>query len=271
VPELPEVETVRRALEPRLVGRVVVDAGGHPSAKFADAPLAVGAEVVAVGRRGKYLLVPLSGERELIVHLGMTGQLRLRPGDAALDPFVRAWWRLDDGERLELRDVRRFGRVAVVPAGAYTALPTLAALGPEPFDEAFTAAALWQALRASSARVKTQLLSQRPVAGVGNIYADEALWMARVHPSLRGPLLSRPAAARLHEALRAVLAAGIDHGGTTLRDYRTLEEGEGTNQFHLQCYGRSPEPCLRCGTALRRQVWDGRSATFCPRCQRLRR
>ena len=115
MPELPEVETVRRQLEPVVAGRRITEAWGHPSPKFASAPHATGATVETVGRRGKYLLLGLDDERELVVHLGMTGQLRLRPGE--LDPYVRAWWALDDGRVLELRDVRRFGRVSVVPVG----------------------------------------------------------------------------------------------------------------------------------------------------------
>ena len=118
MPELPEVETVRRQLEPLLAGRRVVEAWGHGSAKFATAVEAAGARIDGVGRRGKYLMMPLDDGRELVVHLGMTGQLRLRPG--AIDPYVRAWWTLDDGEVLELRDVRRFGRIGVVPRPSST-------------------------------------------------------------------------------------------------------------------------------------------------------
>mgnify|MGYP001283869436 CR=1 FL=1 len=267
MPELPEVETIRRALAPLVTGRRVIDAGGHPSAKFSSAPAAIGATIAGVDRRGKYLLLPLSTGDELVVHLGMTGKLRLRPSTTAPDDdgFVRAWWELDDGQRLELHDVRRFGRVAVVAAGDHAALPTLAALGPEPFDPSLTGDALWQSLRRSRTRVKTQLLSQRPIAGVGNIYADEALWRARVHPARR--TVTRAEAARLLEALRDVLDEGIRHGGTTLRDYRSVDGSEGENQHHLDCYGRGGEPCRRCGAVLRRREYDGRTATFCPSCQ----
>jgi formamidopyrimidine-DNA glycosylase len=275
VPELPEVETVRRGLEPLVVGLRVVAAGSHPTARFTAATDAVDQRIEAVGRRGKYLVLALSDDRRMVVHLGMTGQLRVdpRPGDGTAgttddpraDPYDRAWWTLDDGGRLALRDVRRFGRVAVV-GDDLSSLPTFAALGPEPFDPAFTPVTLHAALRRSRARVKTQLLGQRAVAGVGNIYADEALWRARVHPGAR--TVSRPAAARLHAAIVAVLAEAIDHGGTTLRDYRTVEGRSGTNQHRLACYGRSGSPCLRCGTALRRSVLDGRGTTHCPRCQR---
>ncbi|MCU1351890.1 MAG: mutM [Acidimicrobiales bacterium] len=266
MPELPEVETVRVGLAPLVAGRRIVDAGGHPSGKFAPARDAIGPVITGVGRRGKYLLIALDDGRELVVHLGMTGQLRLRGAEHAGDPYVRAWWALDDGSVLELRDVRRFGRVAVLPAGDHRSLPTLHALGPEPFDDAFTPERLWSAMRSSPVRVKTRLLNQRVVAGVGNIYADEALWQARVNPAAR--TLTRPQAARLHAALRTVLAAGIANGGTTLRDYRAVSGAEGRNQHHLACYGRAGEPCARCGTTLRRRVLDARGTTWCPTCQR---
>ncbi|MFN0093063.1 MAG: bifunctional DNA-formamidopyrimidine glycosylase/DNA-(apurinic or apyrimidinic site) lyase [Acidimicrobiales bacterium] len=263
MPELPEVETIRRALAPLVVGRRIVEAGGHPSPKFDQAAAARGATVREVRRRGKYLLAELDDGRELIVHLGMTGSLRVgapRPGP---DPYLRAWWALDDGQALELRDIRRFGRVAVTRAGDYRSLPTLAELGPEPFE--LTADAFWAALARSRAHLKARLLSQRPIAGVGNIYADEALWQARLHPARRR--VSRPQAAALLTALQAVLQAGIDNGGTTLRDYRTVSGDEGAHQHHLECYGRAGLPCLRCGAPLKRRAYDGRTATFCAACQ----
>lgn len=265
MPELPEVETIRRSLAPELIGTTFVSARHHPSAKFASASEAVGRAVTGVDRRGKYLLVTLDDARSLVIHLGMTGQLRIDPDGNQIDPYDRAGWSLDDGRRFALRDVRRFGRIAVVGAD-WSALPTLAALGPEPFDPDFTAELLWANLRRSRVRLKTQLLSQRPVAGVGNIYADEALWRARVHPAKRQ--LGRPGATRLHEAIREVLAQGIAHGGTTLRDYRTLDGGEGTNQMALDCYGRAGDPCRRCGDTLHRTVLDGRGTTLCRTCQR---
>ncbi len=265
MPELPEVETIRRQLEPRLTGRRVLRGGGHPSPKFASAVEAEGAGIEGVGRRGKYLLLGLDDDRTLVVHLGMTGVIRLRPSDEAPGTYVRAWWDLG-GERLELHDVRRFGRVAVVVGDDLRAVPGLAVLGPEPLGDEFTAAGLHHALGQSRRRVKTQLLAQRVVAGVGNIYADEALWEAAVNPALRR--VTRPQAARLHAALRGVLAGGIANGGTTLRDYRTVLGATGRNQFALRCYGRGGEPCERCGTLLARRVLDGRGTTWCPTCQR---
>ncbi len=270
MPELPEVETIRRQLEPRLRHRQLVESGSHWSAKFTPAVEAVGATVEGIGRRGKYLLFDLDDDRQLVVHLGMTGSLsvvdRWRPDEPAAGYYVRAWWRLDDGDSLVFRDTRRFGRIRVVPAGDHSSIATLAALGPEPLSDDFTAEGLYRSVRASSRRVKTQLLGQRPVAGVGNIYADEALWRAQVHPAARR--LTRRQAVELHRAIRQVLAAAIDHRGTTLRDYRDAEGGTGENQHHLECYGRAGEPCARCGTPLRSRVYDARTSTFCPSCQR---
>ncbi|MFN7150989.1 MAG: zinc finger domain-containing protein, partial [Microthrixaceae bacterium] len=181
---------------------------------------------------------------------------------------LRARWLLDDGRTLWFDDVRRFGRIAVVRAGEHASLPTLAALGPEPFDDAFTPEHLRSRVHASDRAIKTQLLSQRVVAGVGNIYADEALWRARVHPASRR--ITRASAVLLRDSIRDVLAEGIRNGGTTLRNYRDAEGGSGSHQRHLDCYGRSGEPCVRCATVLRRGVIDARSTTWCPQCQRRR-
>jgi formamidopyrimidine-DNA glycosylase len=270
MPELPEVETIRRQLEPRLIGAEIVDAGSHWSTKFTPALEAVGHEIAGLRRRGKYLLVDLvdgDRDRELIVHLGMTGRLEIEPAgsDPPDHPHLRAWWRMADGRRLTFHDTRRFGRIHVVDRGDHTGIPTLAALGPEPFDPGFDGRHLADAIRASSRHLKTQLLSQRPVAGVGNIYADEALWLAGINPATRR--LSRPRADRLVEAIRTVLRSGLDHGGTTLRDYVDGEGRVGGNQHELHCYGRAGLPCERCGTELRRRELDARGTTWCPRCQ----
>ena len=270
VPELPEVETIRAQLHPRLAGCSITDAGSHPSEKFLPAMDAIGCDVTAVRRRGKYLIVDLddSGESgcELVIHLGMTGRLAVESSVDLSHPHLRAWWRLDDDYALTLHDVRRFGRIHVVPAGQYGTIATLHRLGPEPFSDQFTGESLWRAVRASRRCVKTQLLSQRPVAGVGNIYADEALWLAGINPAVRH--LSRPRAARLADTIRAALASGLRHGGTTLRDYAALDGARGSNQHHLHCYGQAGEPCERCGTELRRKVVDARGTTWCPVCQR---
>ncbi|MDH4075078.1 MAG: bifunctional DNA-formamidopyrimidine glycosylase/DNA-(apurinic or apyrimidinic site) lyase [Acidimicrobiia bacterium] len=276
MPELPEVETIRRQLERTLGGRRVAEAGSHPSAKFTPARDVTGARLLTAGRRGKFLLLGTDDGRELVIHLGMTGALSFGTApDLDADPYLRAWWRLvpADGrsetgqeETLLFHDVRRFGRIRVVPAGDYIGIPALAAAGPEPFDVDLDGRRLWLALSKSRRRLKTQLLSQRPIAGVGNIYADEALWLAGISPYTTSIGLAR--ATRLLEALRQVLGQGIDNGGTTLRDYRNLAGGSGSNQTALAVYGRAGAPCLRCGATLRSAVLDARTTTWCPSCQR---
>ncbi len=266
MPELPEVETIRRALEPRVRGRRIIDAGAFASTKFDAATDAISATIEDVGRRGKYLMLALDDDRELVIHLGMTGVVRIVDTRSADDPYLRAWWQLDDGTVLELSDVRRFGRVACVPRGDHHSLPTLHALGPEPFSDDFQPRPFHAALNASRRAIKTQLLSQRPVAGVGNIYADEALWLARVRPMAH--TITLPKATRLHAAIRDVLDAAVERRGTTLRDYRTLDGGYGENQHSLHCYGRAGIPCERCGAILRKVAFDGRTTTWCARCQR---
>lgn len=269
MPELPEVETIRRQLDPVVRGRSVVAAGGHPSDRFAAAGTVVGVRLGPIRRRGKYLIVPTDDARELIVHLGMTGVLGVTDDPDAPDApqrrFTRAWWLLDDARTLTFDDQRRFGRVAVVPRGCYGDLPTLAALGPEPLGPDFTARAFHRALARHRAPVKATLLTQRVVAGVGNIYADEALWRARINPVARRVGPGR--AARLRDAIVAVLSEAIDHGGTRLRDYRTPAGDTGAHQWHLDCYGRAGEACPRCGTVLRARRVAGRGTTWCPRCQ----
>jgi len=274
VPELPEVETIRRQLEPLLVGRTLGDAWAFPHPKFLPALDAAGAPVTRVGRHGKYLLLGLEDGHDLVVHLGMTGSLRVRPPGDPGDAYVRAYWALEGdpaagppgwaGEVLEYRDVRRFGRLAVARPGEYAG--TLGAQGLDALDPSLGPDDLWKAVKGSRRAVKTQLLSQRPLAGVGNIYADEALWRAQVHPGAR--TLTRVQAARLLPAIVDVLTESIDHGGTTLRDYRTVEGEPGRNKRRLDAYGRAGEPCRRCGTPLRRIVLDARATTFCPSCQR---
>jgi formamidopyrimidine-DNA glycosylase len=266
MPELPEVETIRRELRPRVVHRTLGEAWAFPHPKFLPALDAAGATITRLERRGKYLLFGLHDGRELVVHLGMTGSLQVRaPADVRRDPYVRAWWELN-ASYLAYRDVRRFGRLAVVDKGQYSG--TLAVQGPDALDPSLEPEDLWRALRASKRAVKTQLLSQRPLAGIGNIYADEALWLAKIHPARRGGAITRAQAERLLQALREVLVVSLENGGTTFRDYRNALGDPGRNRERLACYGRAGQPCLRCGTILRHTVLDGRTTTWCPHDQR---
>lgn len=272
MPELPEVETIRRQLEPLLRGAVVLAADAHWSDKFTPALEVVGSAIVEIDRRGKYLLFALDSGQELVAHLGMTGAFQVVDGQSASPkcedhgPHVRAVWALDDQRHLVFRDTRRFGRLRVVDAGEYRDIPTLHHMGPEPLSEEFTGSTLHRAIKGRSRAIKTQLLSQRPVSGVGNIYADEALFLAGIDP--RATRVGRQRCDRLAEQIKIVLQSGIDHGGTTLRDYVNAAGETGENQHELVAYGRAGEPCITCATELRSIVLDARTTTFCPSCQR---
>jgi formamidopyrimidine-DNA glycosylase len=283
VPELPEVESIRRQLAPELTGRTVVSVwwDAHPHARFDDVHLLAGRRILDVRRRGKFLLCPLSHPDdpralELVLHLGMTGSLRVLPTSGPGAPVeggpdaithIRASFVLDDDRVVLFRDPRRFGRVSVVPAGDYRQhVPTLAVLGPEPLSDDFDLATFSAGLARTSATVKAKLLDQRLVAGVGNIYADEALWRARIHPASRR--VGRTRAAALHLAIREVLSAAVEREGTTFRDYQMVNGQSGRYADHLDAYGQGDLPCRRCGTTLRRTVVAQRGTTYCPRCQR---
>jgi formamidopyrimidine-DNA glycosylase len=267
MPELPEVESVRRQLHPVLSGRRVVRAWFDPipsmPREFQRVEQLSGRTIASVGRRGKFLVAPLDAGLELIMHLGMSGQFSFGRTD---DPFIRARLELDDSRTLEFRDVRRFGRIAVVEAGRYESIPTLAHLGPEPLSNDFDPDDFAAALGRTRAPIKPYLMSQRPVAGVGNIYADEALWLARINPMSRR--VGRARAFALHGAIREVLRAAIEREGTTFRDYIMVDGESGRNASYLIAYGRASTPCPRCGTLLRKIVLGGRGTTYCPRCQR---
>tara|TARA_A100001037_G_scaffold95139_1_gene86590 strand:+ start:750 stop:1559 length:810 start_codon:yes stop_codon:yes gene_type:complete len=268
VPELPEVETIRRQLGPKILNRTVISAGSHESAKFLPARKTKGKRFLTLRRRGKYLLAELDDQSELVVHLGMTGQLKIVETENQRSfgsNYERAWWVLDNNNTIIFKDVRRFGRIALVKKGDYSQIPTLRDMGPEPFSPDLTSEDLWRRTKGRKQRIKTQLLSQRVIAGVGNIYADEALFYAGINPSVRS--ITRAQAERLLQSLQMVFSQAIEKGGTTLRDYRNLD-GAGSNQDYLHCYGRSGLPCHKCGSVLRSRIIDARSTTWCPVCQK---
>jgi formamidopyrimidine-DNA glycosylase len=276
MPELPEVETIRASLAPALAGRRVERVEIHDARLVrpfdpADVERRLeGERIAAVDRRGKYLVVRFESGLVLLIHLRMTGSLRHAPaGTLADDPYRRAVVRLDDGSDVAYRDVRRFGTWLLLDR--HDIEPYLAArLGHEPLGTRFTAATLARRLEGRRAPVKAAVLDQRAVAGLGNIYADEALWRARVHPMRPAGELTREEIRRLHRAVRSALAAGIERQGATLRDYSTPDGRRGGMQHEFKVYGRAGEPCPRCGTPIERIVAAGRGTWFCPRCQPLR-
>lgn len=279
MPELPEVESVRRQLEPRLRGRVVerVWFDDHPAHRFHDIHDLVGREIDTVDRRGKFIVCPLSvveamlgpdarDDLQLVLHLGMTGSLSFAAPDDPMDAHVRVQAWLDDGRRMDFRDPRRFGRFSIIaPEDIPTVVPTLATLGPEPLTDDFTVDGFASRLATSSSPVKAVLLGQKAVAGVGNIYADEALWRARIHPASRR--VGHDRAHRLHTAVREVLAESIEREGTTFRDYQMINGESGRNADFLDAYGQEGLPCQRCGTPMRKIALAQRGTTYCPTCQ----
>ena len=271
MPELPEVETLRRDLAARIVGRTITDFELLPGAERllrGVPPRALrdrlrGAPITEIGRHGKYLLIGLGDGPLLVVHLRMTGSLRHRPAAAPPDNFLRARLALDDGSELRFIDVRKFGTLDLVddPAEA------LAKLGPDAIDPAFDTDALWRGLRGRRAPVKSMLLDQRFVAGIGNIYADEALFLARLHPQAPAGAL-RPAERRaLHAAIGRVLRDGIANRGASFRDYTDADGVEGSQQYFVRVFRRTDQPCEDCGATIRRSVVGGRASHWCPRCQ----
>nr|WP_277621228.1 DNA-formamidopyrimidine glycosylase [Thermus arciformis] len=224
---------------------------------------AAGRRIEGVERRGKFLLLPLSGGLELVLHLGMTGGFRLEP-----TPHTRARFLLE-GRTLHFHDPRRFGRIWVVERGDYREIPLLLRLGPEPLSEAFAFPEFFRGLKESSRPLKALLLDQTLAAGVGNIYADEALFRAGLSPLRRGKEVGEEEARRLFQALREVLSEAVALGGSTLSDrtYRQPDGLPGGFQERHAVYGRAGLPCPRCGHPVERRVVAGRSTHFCPRCQ----
>ncbi len=282
MPELPEVETVARDLRPRLVGATIVGARTswartlrtHDPLAFAEA--VAGRTVESVDRRAKQLVIGLSGDAALTIHLKMTGQLFVVPADAPDDPYVRLVLELADGRELRFRDIRKFGKVGLYGrdpvSGELVAeiggAAVFAAIGPEPLGDEFTVREFRRRLRRRKGRLKPLLLDQSFVAGVGNIYADESLWRSRLHPLRSASSLRPPDERRLYESVRAVLAEAIERRGSSIDDY-TAPDGDGSMQERLDVYQRTGEACRRCGRPIRRVVVGARSTHFCSWCQRL--
>jgi len=270
MPELPEVETIRRHLAPHVEGRTlkrleVLDARWTRPLTGGEVADAVEGRVVErLGRRGKYLVWELSDDVFLLQHLRMTGTLLIAPPGAP--PYTRVWFRLS-GHDLAYTDPRRFGTGELALGGAALDAFFAARLGPEPFDESFTGAYLHALAKTSRAPVKAFLLDQTRVAGVGNIYADEALFRARIHPLRPANRLTRPQAQALRDAVVESLALGIESKGASIDDFRDPYGVAGTFQDRFLVHLREGEPCTRCGTTVRKLRAAGRGTYVCERCQ----
>ncbi len=274
MPELPEVETVRRSLVPALTGRTIesITIGNFPGVIGSMSidelrGLVVGRSVTDLRRRGKYLMIDFDDGSGLIVHLRMTGALTVL--DQADGPvrFEYISFELNDRRSLRFSDQRKFGRIEYRPADNLHPLETK--LGPEPLEAKFTAEYLARTIKGRSAPIKALILDQRLIAGVGNIYADEALFRSRIHPLTPGGELTPAQISSLVRSIRLVLRAGIENRGTSFSSYRDGNGEAGSNQTRLRIYGRgrSGLPCLRCGGPLMTLTAGGRTSHVCPRCQ----
>jgi formamidopyrimidine-DNA glycosylase len=272
MPELPEVEHAARGLGAQLAGRRIVAVTRLDWERMVETPaveqfiaLLAGRQVLAAGRRAKWILLTLDGGWTLALHLRMSGSVSVQSPAAEPDIYTHLVLLLDDGRQLFFHDTRKFGRARLLDAAGLAALD--AAHGLEPLTDDFTVAALARRLRGRRARLKPLLLDQKVIAGIGNIYADEALWLARLHPLRISDSLSDDEVARLHTGIRLALLQGLEHGGSTLRDYRNSYGESGANQEHFNVYDQEGKPCPRCGATIEKTIVGQRGTHLCPHCQ----
>jgi formamidopyrimidine-DNA glycosylase len=277
MPELPEVESLRRILARSAVGRTVVAASVREArlrrVVAPDLAAAIaGRTIEAIGRRAKYLMIELSGAHLMMVHLGMSGSLTHRrvdfDGDAFDPRHDHVEFIFDDGSRLVYNDPRRFGLLKLVARAEVESIVELKGLGPEPFAKEFNGDYLWRVSRGRRGAIKNLLMDQGIVAGVGNIYASEILFRARVRPSRAAGRATRPELARIATITAAVLREAIGSRGTTFRSYRDSRGQPGRFASKLRVYDREGQPCVECATPIRATVIGQRSSFFCPRCQK---
>jgi formamidopyrimidine-DNA glycosylase len=270
MPELPEVETVAKALRPKLVGRKITGFRNSwprhidrpESSEFIDR--IIGREFTGVTRRGKFLLFPLDNGDTLIIHLRMSGHLAVINPEAPVDKHTHTLFELDNGLELRFRDTRKFGRVYLVR----DVDDVLSKLGPEPLEKNFSAELLEEIIRGKRRILKPFLLDQSMIAGIGNIYADEALFYAGLHPQRRTDTLDTQDIRRLHEAIQIVLRLGIQREGASISTYLKPDGEKGNMQEDVRVFRRTDEPCFVCGEPVRRIVLGGRSTHFCKNCQK---
>jgi formamidopyrimidine-DNA glycosylase len=281
MPELPEVETVRRGLAPAMEGRRIVRAVAHREAlRFPLPPRfaarLTGARVERMGRRAKYLLAHLDSGETLLMHLGMSGSFMVRrpaakggaKAEDAAGKHDHVVFEMEDGGRVVFNDPRRFGFMDLIATDGLEQSRWLKDLGPEPLSNHFSSAYLDEALAGKSTSIKAALMDQRVVAGLGNIYVCEALYRARISPKRLARTIPGARSQRLAPAVRAVLQDAIKAGGSTLKDYRRADGELGLFQHKFQVYGREGEKCPDCPGVVKRIVQGGRSTFFCPSCQR---
>jgi formamidopyrimidine-DNA glycosylase len=272
VPELPEVETTRLGISPHLIGKtiseIIIRRYDLRWPVSGDLPELVGATFVNITRRSKYLLLETDKAATILIHLGMSGSLRIVSEGEDWKKHDHLGVTLSGGRQLRYHDPRRFGLVMRVPMTEIQTHPLLAKLGPEPLEEDFTANYLHSALRKKAIALKVALMDAKIVVGVGNIYASESLFRAGIHPKLAANKLSKPRATRLVAAIREVLAESITQGGTTLRDFLQSDGEPGYFKQRLFVYDRKGEPCRNCGTAISHATLGQRATYWCQVCQK---
>lgn len=275
MPELPEVETVRRSLVPVILDKPIESVDVYYERILQHITVqefreqTIGRRILDLTRRGKYLIFQFENHLDLVAHLRMTGRL-IYYSDAGIAKakHTSAVFSFGSGGELRFEDVRKFGTLDLVPSGEYEQIKGLHSLGVEPLSEAFSMEHLQDLIENRSTKIKGLLLDQTKIAGLGNIYADESLFMAKIHPERPASSLGREEVKRLHQAIKEVLQDAILGQGTTLRDYRTGYGREGSFQNKLQIYGKKGEKCPRCGVDLEYKKVAGRTSHFCPGCQR---
>ncbi|WP_193213365.1 bifunctional DNA-formamidopyrimidine glycosylase/DNA-(apurinic or apyrimidinic site) lyase [Luteolibacter marinus] len=272
MPELPEVETTRRGIEPHLLGRqvreVIVRHRGLRLPVPESLESITGDRFTRIDRRSKYLIMALERNGHLLVHLGMSGSLRIAEPSAAFKKHDHIALALDSGKQLRFHDPRRFGIFLHLPEGDPLQHPLLRDLGPEPLGEGFTPAHLATGCAGRKAAIKSVIMDAKLVVGVGNIYASEALFRAGIRPSMPACRISKPRLAKLVDAIRRVLTESIEQGGTTLRDFTNSDGEPGYFRQRLFVYDRKGEPCRICGSPIRHAVMGQRSTYWCPKCQK---
>ncbi|MBN2809995.1 MAG: bifunctional DNA-formamidopyrimidine glycosylase/DNA-(apurinic or apyrimidinic site) lyase [Deltaproteobacteria bacterium] len=273
MPELPEVETVAAALRIHLPGREITRVTARCDRLRRPIPLEalqnlINKAIVGVRRRAKYLLIDMSDGEILVIHLGMTGTLRLAGRDESAGRHDHLDLELDDGRSLRYRDPRKFGLIMVVRAQALGEVAELGALAPEPLSPEFSADYFYNLSRKRTTAVKNFIMDQRRVVGVGNIYASESLFRSRIRPTTAVGTLSLERCRKLVNTIKEVLSEAIATGGTTISDFRQVDGSEGAFARELQVYGRTGEPCIICGQPIEKTVIGGRSTFYCPQCQK---
>jgi formamidopyrimidine-DNA glycosylase len=269
MPELPEVETVRRSLLPIVGARIEAVQVREPRLRRTvarDFATRLSGRVIhGIERRGKYLLFRLAGDESLLAHLGMSGALLLQPAGTPAQPHDHVTLQLSDGRQITFNDPRRFGLLRLGRADEFVELDNM---GPDPLSDAFSVSDLAALARGRKKPVKNLLMDQRALGGIGNIYANEILFRAGIRPGRQARRLTRSELQRLFDATRAVLSSAIRLGGSSISDYRDGDGRPGYFQLRLKVYDRASKPCLRCHTPVRRAVHAGRSSFYCPACQR---